>query len=90
MFAMTGAIGKTLSAFALLHAVLPRQPCLLTPHVSSLPTFAFQSPIMKRTSFLGVSTRMSCRSSSNCSISASSALLVGTKTWITVILKGLP
>ena len=27
------------------------------------PTFAFQSPIMKRTSFLGFSSRRSCRSS---------------------------
>ena len=39
--------------------------------------FAFQSPIMKRTSFLGVSSRRSCRSSKNCSTSASSVLLVG-------------
>ena len=45
---------------------------------------------MKRTSFLGVSSRRSCRSSQNCSNSASSALLVGAQTWITVILNGLP
>ena len=32
---------------------------------------------MKRTSFLGVSSKRPCRSSSNCSTSASSALLVG-------------
>ena len=30
------------------------------PDVSWLPTFAFQSPIMKRTSFLGVSSGRSC------------------------------
>ena len=30
---------------------------------SWLPTFAFQSPIMKRTSFLGISSKRSCRSS---------------------------
>ena len=40
---------------------------LLRDHVGyskhPLPTFAFQSPIMKRTSFLGVSSRRSCRSS---------------------------
>ena len=30
------------------------------------PTFAFQSPIMKRISFLGVSSKRSCRSSQNC------------------------
>ena len=34
----------------------------VTPGISSLPTFAFQSPIMKRTSFWGVSSRRSCRS----------------------------
>ena len=44
--------------------------CFLTP------TFAFQSPIMKRTYFLGVSSKRSCRSSQNRSTSASSALLV--------------
>ena len=44
--------------------------------ISWLPTFALQSPIMKRTSFLGVSSRRSCRSSQNRSTSASSALLV--------------
>ena len=35
----------------------------VTPGVSQLPTFAFQSPIMKRTSFLGVNfmlSRFSC------------------------------
>ena len=31
----------------------------VTPGVSWLPTFAFQSPIMKRTSFLGVSSKRS-------------------------------
>ena len=34
-----------------------------TPGISWLPTFAFQSPMMKRTSFFGVSSRRSCRSS---------------------------
>ena len=38
---------------------------------------------MKRTSFLGISSRRSCRSSQN--HSASSAVLVGAQTWITVI-----
>ena len=45
--------------------------------ISLLPTFAFQSSIMKRTSLRGISFRRSYRSSSNCSTSASSALLVG-------------
>ena len=49
-----------------------------------------QHPIMKRTSFLGVSSQRSCGSSQNHSTSASSVLLVGAQTWITVILNGLP
>jgi len=36
---------------------IPRPNLLVTPGVSWLPTFAFQSPIMKRTSFLGVSSK---------------------------------
>ena len=35
----------------------------VTPGISSLPTFAFQSPIMKRTYFCGVCSRRSYRSS---------------------------
>ena len=35
----------------------------VTPGISWLPTLAFQSPIMKRTSFGGVRSRRSCRSS---------------------------
>ena len=38
----------------------PRPSLPVTPGVSWLPTFAFQSPIMKRTSFLGVSSQRSC------------------------------
>ena len=45
---------------------------------------------MKRTSFLGISSRRSYRSSWNCSTSSSSPLLVGALTWIAVILNGLP
>ena len=41
----------------------PRPNLPVTPGVSWLPTFAFQSPIMKKTSFLGVSSKRSCRSS---------------------------
>ena len=41
----------------------PRPNLPVTPGVSSLPTFAFQSPIIRRTSFLGVSSKRSCRSS---------------------------
>ena len=35
---------------------IPRPNLPVTPGVSRLPTFAFQSPIMKSTSFLGKST----------------------------------
>ena len=44
-----------------------------TPRPNLPLTFAFQSPIMKRTSFLGVSSSRSCRSSQNCSTSGSLA-----------------
>ena len=40
----------------------PRPNLPVTAGVSSLPTFAFQSLIMKWTSFLGVSSKRSCRS----------------------------
>ena len=39
----------------------PRPNLPVTPAVSWLPTFVLQSPVMKRTSFLGVSSRRSCR-----------------------------
>ena len=41
----------------------PRPNLPVTPGISWLPTFAFLSHIMKRTSFLGVSCKRSCRSS---------------------------
>ena len=47
------SLGKTLLVFALLHSALQGQILPFTPGVSWLPTFAFQYPIMKRTS-LGV------------------------------------
>ena len=56
----------------------PRLNLPITPGISWLPTFAFQSPLLKRTFFGGcVSSRRSCRSSQNRSTSASSVLLVG-------------
>ena len=45
------SLGKTLLVFALLHFVLPRPNLLVTPGIAWLPTFAFQSLVMKRTSF---------------------------------------
>ena len=59
------SLGKTLLAFALLHSEIPRPNLPVTPDVSWLPTFAFQCPIMKRTSFLGVGSKRSCSSSKN-------------------------
>ena len=55
----------------------PRPNLPVTWDISWLPTFAFQSPMMKMTSFLGVSSRRSYRSSWNHSTSAASALLFG-------------
>ena len=56
----------------------PKRNLPVTSGGSRLPTFAFQSPMMKRTFFFlggGVSSRRSCRSSQNCSTSASSTLV---------------
>ena len=41
----------------------PRPNLPVTPCVSWLPTFAFQSLIMRRTSLLGIGSKRSCRSS---------------------------
>ena len=56
------SLGKTLLAFALFHFCTSRPNLPITSDISWVPTFAFQTPIMKRTSFLGVSSRRSCRS----------------------------
>ena len=61
----------------------------VTPDISLLCTFIFQSPMMKRISFFGVSSRRSCRSSQNWSPSISLASVVGPQTHITVMLNGL-
>ena len=67
---------KNWLAFALLHFVLQSQTCLFL--LISLDSLLFHSnPMMKRTSFLGVRSRRSCKSS------ASLALLVGT--WLGVL-----
>ena len=57
-------LSKTLISLcpASFHILRPNLP--VTPGVSWLPTFAFLSPIMKRTSFLVVSSKRSCRSRS--------------------------
>ena len=89
VFAMTSAFSwqNSMSLFPSSFCT-PRLNLPVTPGISWLPTFAFQSPMMKRTSFFGVSSKTSCRSSQNCS--DSSALVVGACTYIIVILNGLP
>ena len=77
-FSWKNSISLCPASFCILRPNLP-----VTPGVSLLPTFAFQSPIMKCTSFLSVSYKRTCRSSQN--HSASSALLVGAQTWIIMI-----
>ena len=63
----------------------PRTILPVTPGISYILIFGFQSIMMKRTYFFCVTSRRSCRSSN----SASLALLVGAYTWITVILNGV-
>ena len=79
----------TLLAFVLLHFVFQGQTGLLL-QVSLDFLLLHSSPLWWKGHFFffGVSSRMSCRSS--CSTSASSALVIGTYTSITVILNGLP
>ena len=55
----------------------PRPNLPIIPGISWLPIFAFQSSMRNRTSFLGVSSRRSYRSSLKRSTSASPVLLVG-------------
>ena len=45
------SLGETLISFCLSSSSTPRPDLPVTPGVSWLPTFAFQSPIMKKTSF---------------------------------------
>ena len=55
----------------------PRPILPVTPGISWLSTFAFQSPMMKRTSFFGVNSRESSRPSYSHLTLASSELFVG-------------
>jgi len=58
MFVMTSAFSWQ-NSISLCPAsfLIPRPNLPITSGVSSLPNFAFQSPIMKRTYFLGVSSK---------------------------------
>ena len=55
------SLGKTHISLCSVSFCNPRPNLSVTPGVSWLPTFAFQTPIMKKTSFLGVSSKRSCR-----------------------------
>ena len=80
-------LGKTLLVFASSFCTpRPNMPIILG--ITWLPHFAFQSQMVEE--HVGVSSRRSCMFSLNNSTSASSALVVGTWTWITMILDGLP
>ena len=81
----TNSVSLCLASFCCLRPTLP-----VIPGMSWLPTFAFQSRLMKRTSVFGVSTRRCCRSLWNLSSPASSESVVGPYTSIIVMLNGLP
>ena len=53
------SLGKILLPFFPASFCIPRPNLPVTPGISWLPNFAFHSPIMKRTSFLGGSSRRS-------------------------------
>ena len=72
VFSWQNSVSLCLTSFC-----TPRPNFPVTSSISWLPTFAFLSPVMKRTSFWAVSSRRSCRSSQNHWTYASSALLVG-------------
>ena len=78
-----------LLAFALLHFVLQGKTCLLL-QVCLYFCFCIPAPCNEKDIFFGFSSRRSHRSSERHSTSASLASVVGTQTWITVILNGLP
>ena len=71
------SLGKTLLSFALIHFVLQGQICLLLQISLDFLPLHSQYPIMKRTSFFGISSRRSCRASQNHSVSVSLRLVVG-------------
>ena len=63
VFAMTTAFSRQ-NSVSLWSASFctPRPNLPITSGISWLPTFAFQSPMTKRTSFFGICSRRSCRS----------------------------
>ena len=67
----------------------PRPNLPVTPGISLTSYFCIPIPYYEKDMCFGVSSPRSCRSSQNCLTSSSSASVVGTQTWITVMLNGL-
>ena len=87
LFAMISAF--LWQAFAPLLSVFQVHICLLLQVLFDF-LLLHSSLYNEKNIIFGVSSKRSCTSSQNRSTSASSALLVGAQTWITVILNGLP
>ena len=84
-FSWQNSISLCPASFCIPRPNLPVFPrCFLTSY------FCIPVPFNEKDIFWGVSSKRSYRSAQNRSMSASSVLLVGTQTWITVILNGLP
>ena len=82
------SLGKTLLAFVLLHSVLQGQTCLLL-QVSPDFLLLHSNPLWWKGHLFGTSSRRTY-SLLDGSASASSAVLVGAETCVTMILNGLP
>ena len=85
MFSWQNSISLSPASFCTARPNLP-----VTPGISRLPAFAFQSPIMKMTSFLGVSSTRSYRFIEPIQLQLFSSTGRGTDLDYTMILNGLP
>ena len=83
------SLGKTVSLCPASFCT-PRPNLPVTPGIPWLPSFAFQSITMKRTSFLMLVLEGLVGLHRTVQRSASSAFLDRAKTWVTVILNALP
>ena len=70
------SLGKIVS-FCPLSFCTSRPNLPVNPGISWFPTFAFQSPVMKKTSVLGISSRRSCKPLKNHSTPASKVICTG-------------
>ena len=82
------SLGKTLLAFSLLHFVLQGQTCLLLQVTVDFLLLHSNSPMMKRTASLVLALEGHVGLHRTCQFKLSSALLLGAKTWVRVILNG--